>query len=682
MKSLFREILAAAIRSFKAKPPRSIQAFVEAEIRIPDGNYRGQRYRIDRQPVLRLWFDAIDSGDFNELVFTAPSQFGKTFAAFVIPLLYHTCELDETYILGVPYSDMAANKWEADVLPVLNASPSLRAMLPRHGSGSSGGKVRDSVTFAHGVICKFMSAGGQDAAKAGFTSRVFGVTEAKAFSEIREQSDEADPLRQLNARQRSYPANQRRSYVEGTLGTPQQLPHTLAALSTRSRILSTCPHCRAGISPERDDLLGWQDAKNEIEASANAAFFCPDCGGKIDEAQRRECLLNAKLVHDGQRLTKSGKVVGDPPRSKRLYFRASAWHNMFLPAGDIAADEWKAAQLPADSPEGLSAERELCQFIWCIPWSPPKLDSDIQLDKATIGNRRLELPRGMVPADTLRISVGVDLGGKVGWYVVLATLADGITRHIPDYDAFDIPSHAMPIGQAIETALEDLRKQLLVGFRDPSGRIWTPGERWYDAGYQTTAVLNFVRKHAQGDPNAADVAAYGRGTTMVERGTYTLPKKRSNTIRQIDPDRFWFMERELGKQDNKLYWDADNTKYQVLQSLTIPADTAGTITLYSGVAKIHDRLVRHLTNEPLVTEVNAFGAETQKFKRKGANHLLDALANAWRADARLAWRIEQFGDRINSLRPGGTDGEWYAKEADNTDVATPAIAAAGEWYES
>ncbi len=53
----------------------------------------------------------------------------------------------ENYVLGVPFADMAANKWELDVKPVMQASPELRRLLPTAGAGSAGGKIRDMITL-------------------------------------------------------------------------------------------------------------------------------------------------------------------------------------------------------------------------------------------------------------------------------------------------------------------------------------------------------------------------------------------------------------------------------------------------------------------------------------------------------------------------------------------------------
>lgn len=653
-----RETLADGFRDAKVSPPRSMRQFAEREIIITDGRYKGQRWDVSRQPVAGLWFDAIDSGEFTEFVCTAPSQFGKTLMAFVVPLLYHTCEIQENYVLGVPYADMAANKFEIDIAPSMRASSSMRKLLPRHGSGSGGGRVRDSVTLANGNVVKLASAGAGDGGKAGFTARVVGITEAGQFSDIGEASEEADPLRQLRARQRSYPEAQRRTYIEGTLTRSHQLPFRLRINSSQSEILAKHKACENWISCERDHLSGWHEAKSENEAARAAFWACPACGEKITDKERHKMLMGAKLVHAGQSIDAKGKITGPKPDTTRLWFRCSAWHNMFLSAGDIARDEWKAAQISEDSPERISAERELCQFVWCIPWDPAETDVEFEIDKKAIGRRRLTLPRAMVTADTVSLTVGIDLGSKAGWYLALAKRSDG-SFHVPDYDRFDVPSDSMSLDRALISSLTKLREYLMNGYAIDGGGIRTPDEIWYDAGYQSKTVTKFVRLLSGTRRNAIDVAAYGRGTNMIERGTFSLPKKKTQTIRQIDPGRLWFMERDLEHRVNKLYWDADATKYEILQALTLQQGTPGSITLYSGIDKIHERFQRHVTNEPLERVKTATG-ETMKFVRKGDNHLLDALANAWRATSRYAFRVEKlFDDATKGTTPQSSSADWY-----------------------
>lgn len=677
-----RKTIAAGLRAAKTLPARPMAKFATEEITIPDGKSKGLRFAFQRQPVTRLWFEAIDSGLFNEFVFTAPSQCGKTLSGFVIPLLYHTCEVEENYVLGLPYADMAANKWEADIKPAMKASPKLRRMMPKHGSGSGGGRVRDSITLANEAIIKLMSAGGGDTAKAAFTTRIVGVTEASRFGEIGKSSEEADPMRQLNARQASYKDSEKRTYIEGTVTRSAAMPWRMKALSTDSRIVCKCPHCKDHVSPEREHLSGWQEAKSENEAARLAFFCCPSCGEEITETQRGEMLVAAKLLHRGQTINKRGKITGDPPDTRRLWFRMSAFHNLFREAGDVARQEWKAAQIAEESPERISAERELCQFVWCIPWDPPAMDTEIEVVKEDVDKRRLSYPRGIVPPETIVVTTGTDLGKREGWYLSLATTFKDNTlkHHILDYDKFDVPSHRMPIGPAIIESLEELRKMLMVGYAigDDGGGIKEIDEIWYDAGYSSPDVNKFVRRHAKMVATAREMAAYGRGQSMFDHTTYVVPKKKSNAVRQIDPARLWFLQRDDIERTMKLYWDADSTKYEVLQALTLPEDAAGSVTLYAGTSRTHERLLRHFTAEPLVNKTNSLGGTDTKFHRQGANHLLDCLAMAKRSAHRAMWRL-----KLGPYAPTGDDSQqrgngsatagkpWYSEEAEPTEGKTP-----------
>ena len=154
---------------------RSMRSFAEEEIVIPAGPFAGRRFRCDRQPYTGLWFDEVDSGRWSRHVATGPTQSGKSLSCFVIPILYHLFELGETVICGLPDMDMAGDKWREDLLPAIERSR-YRNLLPRSGGGSRGGRV-ESLQFNNGATLKFMSGGGGDKSRAGFTARVVVVTE-------------------------------------------------------------------------------------------------------------------------------------------------------------------------------------------------------------------------------------------------------------------------------------------------------------------------------------------------------------------------------------------------------------------------------------------------------------------------------------------------------------------------
>jgi hypothetical protein len=167
----------------QARPQRlrSMRQFAEEEVIIPDGPFAGRPFRCARQPYTGLWFDEVDSGRWTRCVATGPTQSGKTLSCFIIPLLYHLFEMGETVICGLPDMDMASDKWNMDILPVLEQSR-YRDLMPQRGGGSRGGKV-ESVKFTNGATLKFMSGGGSDKSRAGFTSRVVVVTETDGMDQ-------------------------------------------------------------------------------------------------------------------------------------------------------------------------------------------------------------------------------------------------------------------------------------------------------------------------------------------------------------------------------------------------------------------------------------------------------------------------------------------------------------------
>lgn len=679
--TLHRE-LSVAVRNGRSTPPRTFRRWIEDELVIPDGPFAGERFRIERQPAIGLWIDEVDSDRWTDMVFQAVTQFGKTLFGFVAPVLYHTCELGEKFVLGVPFGDMAANKWEADIRPVLEASPSLRNLLPRHGSGSAGGKIRDAITLANGAMIKVMSAGADDSGKAGFTARCLSITEAAKFSANGEASVEADPLRQLRGRQRSFPRNERRTYIEGTVTVEEELPWMLRKDSTRSKIVSPCPRCGVYIAPTRGDLVGWQGARSEIAAAEQAYWRCPKCKGRIEEAERRDSIAAAKLLHFGQKIDRAGRITGREPESTRLYFHATPWCNLLLGAGDIGAEEWLAGRISEDSPERHNADKELSQFVHSVPYQPPKVEGQLELDKKTIAERRIELARGMLPADVQLLTVAFDIGESRSWYLVLCSRADG-SLHIPDYGDIDVHSDKATPAVAIYAALMDQLPMLRAGWQIQGGQALRPHQVWADAGHESEAVWRFTRE--ANERQTLDqwvIAARGRGSTQMGSQKYACPKKTGNQVRQIDPDGLWYAEWVRRGTCFEIHWDSDRMKWRAQHGMTLQIGKPGAISLFSGPAKIHSTLARHITNERLLIQFEPGKGETRKWHRFGHNHLLDCLAEAYCAQCRLGYQPPNMPDPDAPSDSPEAKADKPEAKAKDAKPLTPAQKKQADWFAS
>lgn len=664
---------AAALRLGRSTPPRTFRQWVESELIIPDGPHKGERFRIERQPAIGLWIDAVDDPQWQDMVFTAVTQYGKSLFGYVSPTLYHACELGQSLGFCVPFADMADNKWQADVRPVMESSPNLRRMLPTRGSGSGGGKVRDMIQLANGAILKIFSAGADDTGKAGFTTPTLAITEAAGFSQAGGTSVEADPLRQVRGRQRSYKRHKRRTYIEGTLTVAGELPWSLRDASTRSVIVSPCPHCRDYIAPDREHFVGWQNARSEIVAANKAHWICPKCERPISEDQRFRSLAHAVLLHAGQTIDRRGKVTGPQPESTRLWYHAKPWVNCLLGAADIATDEWLAAQIPEDTPERELSDKELSQFVWSRIYTPPRHDEEIEITRDGVAARRTEIARGQLPPDTQLVATGIDLGDRTGWYLSLAARADG-RLFVPDYGSFDVPSDRVHPTAAIRAALHDQLEYLRAGYPIIGGGAMRSQAIWIDSGHREEATWQFTRE-AQDRQRLTQwiMAARGRGESQMDSRKYTCPTKRGGTVRKIADDRTWYIQWMPAPRVFEIHWDADRYKWYAQHAMSIDVDQPGSISLFAGPEKIHRTLSRHLCNERLIHEVVPGKGERRRWYRSGANHLLDCLAAAYAALCRLGYQPPKV--RLESMpgtMPGTEEPADSDADADSDIAAKPA----------
>ncbi len=625
--SIFTDALATSLRSAVLQPARSYIEFFESEITIPTGKYRGMPFDVDVQPITRLLLAELNNERWNEIVVTGPSQSGKTTIGFTGPLLFVAAELGEPVVIGLPDGNMAGNKWEMDILPILTASPTLRDLIPDSGPGSRGGKITDTIRLANGAVIKFMTRGGSDQSKAGFPGcRFLRVTEAAGFSHAKETSVEADPFRQIKARLSSYDLDETQTIIEGTVTLEDELPWRLREQSTRSRILSPCPHCSQWISPEREDFIGWQDAETEYEAAESGMFHCPECGEGITDEQRRESLQRCVLVHDGQHVTRTGRVSGPVPPTSRLWFRWSAWHNCLVSSRTLAVREWMAAQLDEDSRERDDAERELMQFVWCQPYVPKRMIV-APLTARTIDRTVSDLEKGLLPSDTERLTVAVDVGMYWCHWTAIAWRQNK-TGHIAEYGRFPVLEYGEGTAESRKAAVKLVLQQKIQEFADRCSRGWPVDERgdrlaparvWIDSGWMEDAIFAAVANLPD-----AFFPCIGRGTGQLERRKYTHPASVDRSIRYIG-ERYHIRR---NSKHRRLYVvvDADYWKTQTSDALQVDRGGDGSMTLFADPQSRHKTFKRHMTAEELVRQFHPrHGAiEVWENKNDRPNHYFDS----------------------------------------------------------
>lgn len=644
----------------RAQRVRSMREFAESEITVPTGRFAGTRFRTDRQPFIRHWFDAVDAGGWQEHIATGPSQSGKTLSCFVIPTLYHLFELRETVIVGVPSMDMCNDKWREDLEPVIELNPAFRDLLPVKGEGSRGGRVKSAITFRHGATLKFMSGGGGDKRRAGFTARTLIVTEAEGFAGSGENSEEADKLKQLYARTRSY-GDQKRIYLECTVTTNKGLIWQKYLAGTASELRVPCPGCRAYVLPERPHLVGWQEAADEEQARAESAFCCPSCGVIWSAEEREAAVRSARLVHRGQEISREGHISGERARTRTLGFRWNALHNLFVTPGDIGADEWNAAR----EVEEENAQREMLQFVWAFPYEPPELEL-VKLNPDDLARRIVPLARGLAPHETDLITVGIDIGKYRLHYFACAWWGRA-NGHVLEYGEVDVRTAELGFDNALYNALNELADVLMVGWPiDGSGEIVLPKQVWIDSAWadSRSVVYQFVRECEANNARAGrfrPIRGYGAGQRGGSR--YNRPAKAAGNVKHVGDG--WHVEFTPDERCYRMEVDADHWKSWLHARLSCPLweaqskRTPGAMSFYAATGREHREFARHLTAERQEEEfIPGRGTVVRWAQVRRNNHWFDggylscAAANLCGIQAIPAPAPAPAPSRPSGVRPG------------------------------
>ena len=561
-----------------SRPPvtRTMAEWVEDELVLPDGPYKGEKYKHHRHPVSKPWFDAVDSGNWNRFAATGPTQNGKTLLCYVAPVLYHLFELKETVIIGLPTLTMAQDKWTEDFLPAIEACQ-YRNLLPTKGEGSKGGMVKRGVKFRNGATLRFMTAGGDDKQRSAFTSRVLAITETDGMDESGGTSREADKIKQMEGRTRAFGRTGKRVFLECTVSIEQGRIWQEVNNGTNSKLYRPCPHCGEYVFPDREHLVGWQEATNEHEAADNAKFICPSCEEGWTEEDRKESAKKVVLVHEGQKALPGGNIVGEAKRTQTFGLRWSAIDNPFVTMADLGAEEW----LSARDRNRDNAEREQRQFVWALPYEPPDVDlTPLEVEK--IESRTKGTNKCVVPDDCLAITVGVDTADRRLDWAALALLASGEIVVI-DYGEQATRSDEIGVIAGLKYGLGQLHKYFSHGWNDSSGKNFTPRQVWIDSGFykHKQAVYDFcleVAKKAKVSPGKEiyrPTKGYGEG--QKRKTKYIAPKKAAP---QMYIGHEFHMNWQEADQIYLVHMNGDYWKSELHQRLAIGDDQANAITLY------------------------------------------------------------------------------------------------------
>ncbi|MBL4701790.1 MAG: phage terminase large subunit family protein [Phycisphaeraceae bacterium] len=651
-----REELLWLCRNARPRRLRSILEFAEKEIIIPDGEFEGFKFKADRQPFAKLWFETIDNppAGINRFFATGPTQTGKTLDCFVIPIMYHLFEVQETVVCGLPDMNMVADKWNVDLLPIIQRSK-YRNLLPDTGRGARGGKAQiRAIHFKNGTVLRFMGGRGSDKSRAAFTARVIVLTEVDDFARIAGGSEEADPAAQIEVRALSY-GTRKVVYGECTLSSVMGRTHQEVTrgyvepdtdievpyhMKTTSRIILQCPHCKEWSTPERENLVGYKEAKSLSEAKRITSVQCPKCAKPWTEKQRHEANHNCRLLYRGQSIKKSGKITGDLPDTDTLGFRWNAVNNLFPDSiNQVITYEFNALFSENEEAE----KRKLHQFVWAIPTKPDMMDT-VTLKRDRIIKRQRDYPRGVVPEDTYCLTFTIDLRNTEAHCLAVAWTKDAAC-HVVHYEIVHVPSRDMGVEMAFDHTLNEIADNIVepgfpIGDADSKER-YVPEQVWIDAGYQGKSqgnypVYDFIQSRTidgtGNDDRYRPVIGRGEGQQYAVR--YGMPKSTGAIVKFIG------QEYHISLLDHYavhlVETNADYWKVWAQQRMAVPMisdliyrhdpSVPGAFTMYRDMPINHAHFVNQLLAERQRTEyVPGKGEVTVMERIHQLNHFLDTF---------------------------------------------------------
>mgnify|MGYP000745957100 CR=1 FL=1 len=652
-----------AIAQAKTPELRSRVQFAEQCVWIPEGKHVGEKWRRGSQPYAYHLLNSMDTRGFRRFAVTGCVQSGKTLNTLVINCCWHLFEHRHTVVYGVPDLKMARDKWEEELLPVIEASPWMRRFLPSGGAGSKGG-FTTKIRFRNGSVLKFMGAQGDDSKRSAFTAQVLFMTEVDRYDEAGGTSREASPAQTMCDRVGAS-GDDAFIYEECTMTTERGRINQQFHAGTGTELHVECVSCGHGVLPSREHFVGYQGCDSVVEARRQACFVCPQCKVIWSDAERHDMLSRMIPVDRGQELVRNElgelELSGDSPETRVLSMRWNAFHNRFWSVPYLAEKEWEGLYSAATDDE----EKQARQKRWTLPAAP---DEEV-LDPVTardVMDRHNATPRGVIPVGTVRLSAGVDVRKTQLHFVVIAWDAVG-TGTVIDYGIMPVNSKELGTKTAVLQALETLRDYKFYTLRDNDGEIerlpayqFEDGTRmpiaWtlVDGNWKSPIIREFMRRTmAKGIKGWMHVLGRGQSEPPRSgRGGYTHPNKLTDVVKWIGDDPCYISWSDK-YQLRALFANSDWWKTFVHEGFESPSGAVGALSCW--LAMTEDELREARTyGQQLAAE----GARLQYVKGRGSvwvwrnetgrqNHFFDCTYYACAAAhlAGVRWAAEARQER-------------------------------------
>jgi len=304
---------------------------------------------------------------------------------------------------------------------------------------------------------------------------------------------------------------------------------------------------------------GGSEADPKEVKNKNLAWYeCEHCEGKWDEELRNQAVRKGVWMARPKEKDAVAKLSMDiyleKFRPAVIGFHIPSWISYFVSFGEIAG----AFLLGLNDPVKL---QDFLNSYCALPWK----DIVVKKDEAGILEHRNDLPAGVVPADAVALTCGVDVQKYGFWFVVRAWFPD-LSNHLVQYGYFTtwadvgalIFSTRYPVeGKGPEASMGIWRAGIDSGGGKSSDDDWS----------KTEEVYSWVRKNGR---NVA-FAIKGASRPQLKKVIPRVIDKMARGNRVIEGGLvLYFLD--VDQLKNLFHWRLDRDPGQS-QAMTLNADT-------------------------------------------------------------------------------------------------------------
>ena len=401
----------------------------------------------DITPYLRGIMDEFNNYQTEEIVFCKCTQVGGT--EVELNMLGYAVDQDSAPTMIVyPTDTLGESTVFNRILPMFNASPSLRERLDAKRSG------KDEIQFDNMFIA--ISGANSPSGLASKPIRYLFMDEIDKYPPSSKK--EADPISLAIERTKTFRNRKIYKTSTPTLRTGQ-IWKAMEACDCERHYFVPCPHCGEFIELKFSQLK-WPERGDENLSNADRAeqayYVCQSCGAIINDSQKQDMLLKGEWRD----------VRCDTVFVRKVAFWINTLYSPFVRFSEVALEFMESK----DDPEKL---QNFTNSWLAEPWEETALKTSADL----VLERQTEYERWVLPPWTKLVTGGVDVQ-EVGFYWSIRAFGDYMT--------------SQNVAHGLALSFSEIEKIMNLELSMPDGTTkMLPRLVLIDSGDQTDTVYDF-----------------------------------------------------------------------------------------------------------------------------------------------------------------------------------------------